>query len=321
MRHQERRSTWTSNNTLWSRLSAPHVEDGHTFGPGERLLTVFPLRGERHGHLDYVTLEAALAAKSIAIGELDEPQVNALAVTNRGTRPVLITDGDTLVGGQQNRVVNSTILVPPGRLTPPVGCVERGRWHPQTQGFALSESAYPALRRAKATQVGRRIAAIGSTPHRGSGRDLAGCRRAASCGGGPFKHGGIARPLHRSPRPSRRLCTGRALSTGYRRRDRRLRGPDRRARTLRRAGHAPDVLAPPDPRGGTGCAGARSRRGDPLPRAVRTLHRPQQAACQRFPSPGVGDDLRLAGGGAAGAALLHDGVVVHAVLHRVAEQA
>ena len=59
----------------------------------------------------------------------------------------------------------------------------------------------------------------------------------------------------------------------------------------------------------------------PLPRAVRTLHRPQQAACQRFPSPGVGDDLRLAGEGAAGAALLHDGVVVHAVLHRVAEQA
>jgi len=38
-------------------------------------------------------------------------------------------------------------------------------------------------------------------------------------------------------------------------------------------------------------------------------------------SPGVGDDLRLAGGGAAGAALLHGGVVVHAVLHRVAEQA
>ncbi len=58
---------------LVARLNALHVEDGHTFGLGGRLLTVFPLRGERHGHLDYVMLEAALAAESIAIGELDEP--------------------------------------------------------------------------------------------------------------------------------------------------------------------------------------------------------------------------------------------------------
>jgi len=138
---------------LVERLDGLQVEEGHSFGLGGRLLTVFPLRGARQGRLDYVTLEAALAAESITIGELDEPQVNALAVTNRGDLPVLITDGDTLVGGQQNRVVNSTLLVPPGRLTLPVSCVERGRWHPDTRGFALSESAYPALRRAKGAQV------------------------------------------------------------------------------------------------------------------------------------------------------------------------
>lgn len=139
---------------LSDRLGGVRVEEGHNFGLGGRLLTVFPLRGARQSRLDYTPLEDALAAGLVAIAELDEPQVNALSVTNHGDHPVLITDGDTLVGGQQNRVANSTILIASGRLTVPVSCVERGRWHPDTQGFAMSESAYPALRRAKSAQVG-----------------------------------------------------------------------------------------------------------------------------------------------------------------------
>lgn len=138
---------------LVQRLDTLWVEPGLTFGHDRRLLTVFPLRGEAHGALRYAPLDAALAAGTLEIREADPPSVNLLHVVNRGDLPVLITDGEELVGGRQNRVTNSTTLSPRGRTALPVSCVERGRWRPDAAGFAAHEAAYPALRQAKVMQV------------------------------------------------------------------------------------------------------------------------------------------------------------------------
>jgi len=279
------------------RLNCLHVEEGHSFGLGGRLLTVFPLRGARQGRLDYVTLDAALVAETVAISELDEPQVNALAVTNRGTCPVLITDGDTLVGGQQNRVVNSTVLLPPGRTILPV--------------------SYPALRRAKSAQVGRSLRS--GEHHRAD-------------------QGAIWQEVAERQSVSATRSSTEALCDLYVGLDDRLatyadalRYPTDTVGLI--VGYGGRIVAlelfdAPETLVGCWSRLIRAAALDtltgkpdvaiPLPRAVRMLHRPQRTASRLFATPGLGEDLRLAGGGVDGAALLYEGVVVHAALHRVA---
>ena len=55
-----------------------------------------------------------------------------LRVINRGSEPVVILDGEQLIGAKQNRTTNRTILVAAGTDTPiPVSCMEQGRWRHQ----------------------------------------------------------------------------------------------------------------------------------------------------------------------------------------------
>ena len=59
----------------------------------------------------------------------EQGSVPALRVVNRGLHPILIVDGEELVGAKQNRVVNLAILVAAqSAFTIPVSCVEAGRW-------------------------------------------------------------------------------------------------------------------------------------------------------------------------------------------------
>ena len=52
-----------------------------------------------------------------------------LAVKNKCDRPLLIPEGEILIGAKQNRVINITVLVAAGvKFVLPVSCVEAGRW-------------------------------------------------------------------------------------------------------------------------------------------------------------------------------------------------
>ena len=54
--------------------------------------------------------------------------VQQLLFVNEGERPVLLLDGEELVGAKQNRILNLTILAPPKqRIVVPVSRVEAGR--------------------------------------------------------------------------------------------------------------------------------------------------------------------------------------------------
>ena len=100
---------------------------------------------------DYETLGEALASGCVEITEVsDQGSVPELRVINRGTLPVLIVDGEELVGAKQNRVVNLSILVPPAaELTIPVSCVEAGRWRAKSRVFSASPRTQYATGRAK----------------------------------------------------------------------------------------------------------------------------------------------------------------------------
>jgi len=115
------------------------------------LLHIFPLRGGNHAEQDLSLVEDGLRAGTLHIEDLHETgSVPELRVVNDGRLQVLILEGDELIGASQNRVANSSVLVPAGsEIILPVSCVEQGRWSYRSQAFSpATRSPHPALRRA-----------------------------------------------------------------------------------------------------------------------------------------------------------------------------
>ena len=70
-----------------------------------------------------------IAAEGLVIDELEQATVPELVAQNPTDKPILIVEGEQLIGGKQNRVINTTVLAPPmSRLHIPVSCIEQGRW-------------------------------------------------------------------------------------------------------------------------------------------------------------------------------------------------
>jgi len=96
-------------------------------------LTVWPLIGKPRER-GYLTMDEAIEAKTLEVE--DTGQVSDVRLRNTGSRPVLIVDGEEVVGAKQNRVFNSSIMVSPARtITAKVSCVEHGRWVGQSMQF------------------------------------------------------------------------------------------------------------------------------------------------------------------------------------------
>jgi hypothetical protein len=121
-------------------------------------MTMYPLLGTFEQKLDYITLDEALAAKTASVTEVSEfGSVPDLLFRNDGDIPVLLLDGEELIGAKQNRVLNLSILAPANKtITIPVSCVEAGRWSRRSPGFQSSGSSmYARGRAAKSGQVSR----------------------------------------------------------------------------------------------------------------------------------------------------------------------
>ena len=117
-------------------------------------LTVIPVASKLRSSLRYVTLDDALRDDLVTIREVSEGgRVPELAVENRARLPVLIVDGEELVGAKQNRVANLTMLIPAAATTTiPVSCVEAGRWSYNRRDFGVSDRVQNARGRAEKLQ-------------------------------------------------------------------------------------------------------------------------------------------------------------------------
>ena len=107
-----------------------HIEIGQS--SEFRNLALFPLirRGVPVPAMDYLLLEDGIAQGKVRVAELHAGgSVPELRLENDADLPVLLVDGEELVGAKQNRVLNLTILAPAKQTTViPVSCVEAGRW-------------------------------------------------------------------------------------------------------------------------------------------------------------------------------------------------
>lgn len=111
-------------------------------------LTIYFIRGDSRPGPTPLTLQEALAKQSVVVYETS--RVEELFVENRGAEEVYIQSGDIVKGGQQDRVLTVSLILPPrsGRISIASFCVEQGRWSRRGQEdagrFSSAESALPS---------------------------------------------------------------------------------------------------------------------------------------------------------------------------------
>ena len=123
-----------------------------------RNLILFPLtrRSVPVPETDYLLLEDGIAQGKVRVTELHAGgSVPELRLENNAELPVLLVDGEELVGAKQNRVLNLTILAPAKHTTViPVSCVEAGRWKMESIDLSVADHVMYSLGRGeRMTQV------------------------------------------------------------------------------------------------------------------------------------------------------------------------
>ena len=127
-------------------------------------LAVFPVFGPEPG-LDYRVFADASALGAFVKERDQAADVGALVVGNPTDLSLLIYEGEEVLGAQQNRTFDMSVLVGAGAtLDVPVSCVEQGRWDGRRHDERFSASpqaADPSLRRLKRRAANASAAAGG----------------------------------------------------------------------------------------------------------------------------------------------------------------
>jgi len=124
-------------------------------------MTLFPLLSPDAGEPDYLILEEALGQGRVEITEVSEGgTVPEIKVINKSSEKLLVVDGEELVRAKQNRVVNATFLIAGNaQVIIPVSCVEQGRWSYRTARFHSGQKIMPpSLKREHQTKVAANLA-------------------------------------------------------------------------------------------------------------------------------------------------------------------
>lgn len=121
-------------------------------------VSLFPVYIHGTGGLDIAARPADLT-----ISEQASAEVPTITVTNPGGRATLLVEGETVTGGQQNRVLNVSVLVPAAStIEVPVSCVEAGRWGGRAEFERGRTFAPRRVRRVKNATVARSVHASGT---------------------------------------------------------------------------------------------------------------------------------------------------------------
>ena len=119
-------------------------------------MTVVGLNIPETKPIDLMSLETGLDLGLVEISEIDEGgNVGEVKVINRAITPLLILDGEEIIGSKQNRIVNTTIIIPAkSEKIIPVSCTESGRWNYNSRKFHYSNHmATSRVRRDKQKSV------------------------------------------------------------------------------------------------------------------------------------------------------------------------
>ena len=142
-----------------TRISGPFTHDN---------LAVYLVHGPSAPGPVPLTLGEAMARGHAVVHETGN--VNRLAIENTGSEEVFVQAGDIVKGGQQDRVLTISLLVPPrsGRIDIDAFCVEQGRWSARgkedVKRFASAEMALPSREAKLAMMMPAKPSAAASPP-------------------------------------------------------------------------------------------------------------------------------------------------------------
>jgi hypothetical protein len=134
-------------------ISAPIVHEN---------LAIYFVHGASSGGRAPLTLEEALAAKKVRVYETGD--VMELAIENLGDEEVFVQSGDIVKGGQQDRALTVSLVLPPHspRLAIEAFCVEHDRWskrgNEDVRQFTSAAAAVPSREAKLAFQSGASLA-------------------------------------------------------------------------------------------------------------------------------------------------------------------
>jgi hypothetical protein len=121
------------------RVSGPIVHEN---------LAIYLIHGNSAAGAVPLTLDEALAKQAVKVHETGN--VNQLQIENLGGEEVFVQSGDIVKGGQQDRVLSVSLLLPPksGRIPIASFCVEQGRWTARgkedVKTFATASAVVPS---------------------------------------------------------------------------------------------------------------------------------------------------------------------------------
>ena len=110
-------------------------------------LAVYFLETAQLDDQDFITLDEGLKSGVVKVSEMDQASVSRLVIENESDKPLYIQEGDRLVGGKQDRIMQWSLVVPPksGKMPVPAFCVEQSRWHAGAGGKAFGAPANSAF--------------------------------------------------------------------------------------------------------------------------------------------------------------------------------
>ena len=134
---------------LTAFAATPTPEGTRISGPvSHENLTVYFIHGQSAPGKVPLTLDEALARRVVHVRETGN--VNQLELENLGLDDVFIQSGDIVKGGQQDRTLMVSLILPPksGRVSIASFCVEQGRWSARgredVKSFSTASASVPS---------------------------------------------------------------------------------------------------------------------------------------------------------------------------------
>ena len=137
-------------------MNIPELHVGRPMHAGP--VTVFPVWADAKQTRGLSTGTQA----QVEVGELpDGAQVPLLTVTNLGTTPVLLLEGELLEGGMQTRALAyDLLLAPSASAVVEVACVEQGRWHGANRHARRARNVSASVKHGLRREDGSRQSAV-----------------------------------------------------------------------------------------------------------------------------------------------------------------
>lgn len=102
-------------------------------------IAIVPIKTPINHNIDILTLKKGFELELATVKECEQSTVNTIIVENQSIVPLLLVDGEEIVGGDQNRIMDATVLIGPQSASKiPVNCTEHGRWSYKSE-FKQSE--------------------------------------------------------------------------------------------------------------------------------------------------------------------------------------